>query len=88
MARAAVAAGADIVVAAGGDGTVRVVCAEMAGSGIPVGVIPAGTGNLLARNLSIPLAVDLALETVLRGQDRAVDVVRIEGDDLDRPASW
>jgi diacylglycerol kinase family enzyme len=83
MARAAVAAGADIVVAAGGDGTVRVVCAQMAGSGIPVGVIPAGTGNLLARNLSIPLAQDLAVETVLRGQDRAVDTVRIEGDDLE-----
>jgi diacylglycerol kinase family enzyme/membrane-associated phospholipid phosphatase len=84
MARAAVAAGADVVVAAGGDGTVRVVCAEMAGTGIPVGIIPAGTGNLLARNLGIPLAHDEALETVLRGQDRAIDVVAIEGDELDR----
>ncbi len=84
MARAAVAAGADMVVAAGGDGTVRVVCAEMAGTGIPVGVIPAGTGNLLARNLTIPLTQDEAIETVLRGQDRAIDVVSIEGDHLDR----
>ncbi len=82
MARAAVAAGADLVVAAGGDGTVRVVCSEMAGSGIPVGVIPAGTGNLLARNLGISLQHDLAIETVLRGQDRAIDVVRVEGDEL------
>jgi diacylglycerol kinase family enzyme/membrane-associated phospholipid phosphatase len=82
MARAAVAAGAEVVVAAGGDGTVRVVCAEMAGTGIPVGVIPAGTGNLLARNLSIPLGHDQAIEVVLNGQDRAVDVVRIEGDQL------
>jgi diacylglycerol kinase family enzyme/membrane-associated phospholipid phosphatase len=83
MARAAVAAGADVVVAAGGDGTVRVVCSEMAGSGIPIGVIPAGTGNLLARNLSIPLSHDGALDAVLRGQDRAIDVVRIGGDGLD-----
>ncbi len=83
MARAAVAAGADLVVAAGGDGTVRVVCSEMAGSGVPVGVIPAGTGNLLARNLRIPLLHDLAMDTVLRGQDRAIDVVRIEGDSLE-----
>jgi diacylglycerol kinase family enzyme/membrane-associated phospholipid phosphatase len=83
MARAAVAAGAEVVVAAGGDGTVRVVCAEMAGTGIPVGVIPAGTGNLLARNLSIPLGHDQALDAVLNGQDRAIDVVRIEGDGLD-----
>ncbi len=70
------------MVAAGGDGTVRVVCAEMAGSGIPVGVIPAGTGNLLARNLGIPLAHDLALDAILNGQDRAIDMVRIEGDEL------
>ncbi|MBA2699369.1 MAG: phosphatase PAP2 family protein [Nocardioidaceae bacterium] len=82
MARAAVAAGADVVVAAGGDGTVRVVCSEMAGTGVPVGVIPAGTGNLLARNLGLPLPHDLALDTVLHGQDRAIDIVRIEGDDL------
>jgi diacylglycerol kinase family enzyme/membrane-associated phospholipid phosphatase len=82
MARAAVAAGADVVAVAGGDGTVRVVCSEMAGTGVPVGVIPAGTGNLLARNLNIPLLRDLAVDTVLRGQDRAIDVVRISGDSL------
>ena len=83
MTRAAVAAGADVVVAAGGDGTVRVVCAEMAGTGIPVGIVPMGTGNLLARNLGIPLTADESLETALRGQDRAIDVVAIEGDGLD-----
>lgn len=82
MARAALAAGADILVAAGGDGTVRVVCAEMAGRGIPVGIIPVGTGNLLARNLGIPLGRDQALEVVLNGQDRAVDTVRIDGDGI------
>jgi diacylglycerol kinase family enzyme len=82
MARAAVAAGADVVVAAGGDGTVRVVCAEMASTGVPVGVVPAGTGNLLARNLGIPLGRDQAIEVVLRGQDRAIDLVQIKGDGL------
>jgi diacylglycerol kinase family enzyme/membrane-associated phospholipid phosphatase len=83
MARAAVAAGADVVAVAGGDGTVRVVCSEMAGTGVPVGVIPAGTGNLLARNLNIPLVRDLAVDTVFRGQDRPIDVVRISGDSLE-----
>ncbi len=84
MARAAVAAGADVIAAAGGDGTVRVVCAEMAGTGVPVGVIPAGTGNLLARNLGIPLSQDEAVDTVIHGQDRAIDVVAVEGDNLDK----
>jgi diacylglycerol kinase family enzyme len=82
MALAAVAAGADVVAVAGGDGTVRVVCGEMAGSGIPVGVIPAGTGNLLARNLGISLVPEQAVETVLRGQDRSIDIVRLEGDGI------
>ncbi len=82
MARAAVAAGADLVAVAGGDGTVRVVCDQMAGSGVPVGVIPAGTGNLLARNLGIPLWPEAAVETLLRGRDRAIDIVRLEGDGL------
>jgi diacylglycerol kinase family enzyme/membrane-associated phospholipid phosphatase len=82
MAQAAVAAGADVVAAAGGDGTVRVVCGEMAGSGVPVGVIPTGTGNLLARNLGIPLLTEPAVETVLLGQNRAIDIVRLEGDGL------
>jgi diacylglycerol kinase family enzyme/membrane-associated phospholipid phosphatase len=83
MARAAVAAGSDVVIAAGGDGTVRVVCSEMAGTGVPVGVIPVGTGNLLARNLAIPLTLDQALDVVLHGQDRAIDMVRIDGDGLE-----
>ena len=57
MAEAAAVAGADLVLVCGGDGTVREVCAELAGTGIPVGIVPAGTGNLLARNLEIPLFI-------------------------------
>ena len=66
MAEAAAISGAEMVLVCGGDGTVRTVCAELAGTGISVGVVPAGTGNLLARNLGIPLyfqaAVDVALQ--------------------------
>ena len=82
MTHAALAAGADVVMVAGGDGTVRVVCGELAGTGIPAGIVPAGTGNLLARNLGLPLTVDAALQIVLAGDDRAIDIVRIEGDGL------
>ena len=80
MAHDAALDGAELVVVCGGDGTVRTVCAELAGTGIPVGVVPAGTGNLLARNLALPLYLNAAVEVALNGQDRAIDLVRIAGD--------
>ena len=83
MAEAAAIAGAELVLVCGGDGTVRTVCAELAGTGIPVGVIPAGTGNLLARNLGVPLYLQAAIDVALNGQDRAIDLVALTGDGLD-----
>jgi YegS/Rv2252/BmrU family lipid kinase len=83
MAEAAAVAGADLVLVCGGDGTVRTVCAELAGTGIPVGVVPAGTGNLLARNLGIPLYLQTAVDVALNGQDRAIDLVAVSGDGID-----
>ncbi len=77
QARAAVEAGADLVLAWGGDGTVTSVAEGLLDSGIPLGVIPAGTGNLLARNLGIPLSIDDAGAVALTGTDRAVDVLEI-----------
>ncbi len=83
MAHEAATAGCDVVLAIGGDGTIRAVCEELAGTGIPVGIVPAGTGNLLARNLGIPLYLRSAVDVGLNGQDRAIDMVEVSGDKME-----
>lgn len=77
MTRRALDLEVDLVLGAGGDGTIRVICDELAGSGVPFGLIPAGTGNLLARNLGIPLDEVSALRTALEGRTRPIDLVRL-----------
>ena len=81
IARQAVAAQVDLVIAAGGDGTIRVVADALAHTGIPLGLVPAGTGNLLARNLDLPLEEVDAIEVALSGQVRQLDLVKIIVDD-------
>ncbi len=83
MAHEAAVSGSDLVLAVGGDGTIRAVCEELAGTGVPVGIVPAGTGNLLARNLDIPLLLRSAVDVGLHGQDRAIDMVEVSGDKMD-----
>ncbi len=80
MTAQAVAEGVDLVLGAGGDGTIRVVCGGLAGTGIPFGLIPAGTGNLLARNLGIPLDEGLALDVAFDGVEKPIDLIAIRVD--------
>ena len=70
----AVTDGAQLVVVAGGDGTVRAAVDALAHSPAALGIVPTGTGNLLARNLRLPLDVPDALEIALTGRHRRLDV--------------
>ncbi len=77
QAREALEAGVDVVIAAGGDGTVRCVAEVLAGTGTPMGLVPLGTGNLLARNLGVDITDPVAASyDALSGTDVKVDVVK------------
>ena len=79
LAQEAVRSGVDLVLASGGDGTITACVSGVAGSGVPLGVLPCGTGNLLARNLGLPLSLDEALAVALTGSDRRLDVGAANG---------
>ena len=78
----AVQSGAQLIIAAGGDGTVRAVAQVVAGSDASLALIPSGTGNLLARNLSLTLDdIEASIATAFTGADRTMDLGRVEIED-------
>jgi diacylglycerol kinase (ATP) len=79
LARAAVGAGVRLVIAWGGDGTINEVATALAGTGVVLGIIPAGSGNGFAHELGIPAAPRAAVEVALHGRDRSVDAGELAG---------
>jgi YegS/Rv2252/BmrU family lipid kinase len=79
-ARAAVADGAELVLIWGGDGMVQRCLAALAGTDVPVGIIPAGTANLLAGNLGIPQDLAEAVRVAFHGRRHRFDVGRLNGE--------
>jgi methylglyoxal synthase len=76
LAKEAIAQGAELIIASGGDGTVSAVAESAIGTGIPLGVIPRGTANAFAVSLGIPTNIRGACETILAGTTRVVDAAR------------
>jgi YegS/Rv2252/BmrU family lipid kinase len=76
----AVAEGADLVMAQGGDGTVMACVTGLAGTEVPLAVLPGGTGNLLATNFDIPSDLEGAVEVALEGDRVRLDVAALDDD--------
>ena len=69
----------DAVVVGGGDGSIRTVASVLAGTSVPLGVLPLGTLNHFAKDLGLPLHVDEAAGTIAAGQVRVVDLAEVNG---------
>jgi diacylglycerol kinase family enzyme len=76
---AAAAPGLDAVVAGGGDGTLSCAAGQLAGTGRPLGILPLGTLNHLARDAGIPVVLEEAVAVIAAGRTRAIDVAEVNG---------
>ena len=74
------AAGAEIVAAGGGDGTIRAVASVLVGGRVPLGILPLGTLNHFARDLGIPTELPAAVELLGSGSVRGLDVGEVNGE--------
>lgn len=78
-ARHALAEGAAMVIAMGGDGTINEVVQALAGQEVPLGIIPTGTINILAREVKVPLEPMAAIDAIATGEPRTIDLGKANG---------
>jgi diacylglycerol kinase (ATP) len=86
LARDEVAAGTEVLAVLGGDGMCHLGLQQVAGTGTLLGIVPAGTGNDLARSCGIPMDPLAAAETIAKGQPRTIDLCRAAPANGDAPA--
>ncbi|MEU8381019.1 YegS/Rv2252/BmrU family lipid kinase [Streptosporangium sp. NPDC048865] len=79
-AKKALKEGADLVLVWGGDGMVQRCVDTLAGSGVTVGILPAGTANLFAQNLGIPEDLPKAVQIAFHGESRKLDLGKVNGE--------
>ncbi len=79
IARRYAESGCRTIVAAGGDGTVSSVASALVGTQAALGILPLGTLNHFAKDVGIPLDLDAAVETIINGRERLVDVGELNG---------
>ena len=80
MVKEAVQSKPDAILLGGGDGTISGLVDFMIGTGIPVGLLPLGTANSFARSLALPLDIDEAIDCILAGNLRRIDLGKINND--------
>ena len=68
------------VVGVGGDGTIKMLAELVQNTAIPLGIIPAGSANGMARELEIPVDIDTALDIAVNGVVKPIDVIRVNGE--------
>jgi len=79
LAREAIDAGADLVVAWGGDGTINEVASALVRGPAALGIVPVGSGNGLAREVGVPSSPGAALRAAITGTDRTIDAGELNG---------
>jgi YegS/Rv2252/BmrU family lipid kinase len=79
LAKAAIAQGADLIIASGGDGTVSAAASAVVNTGIPLAIIPRGTANAFANGLDLPLTLEAACIAILQGATRTIGTVNCNG---------